>query len=337
MGIRKTHDEYISELKEKGIQAEPLEPYVNGRTKIPHRWSCGHVTEIRPKYVLDGKGCGRCAKENFSKASAQAREKRRLKAAKEIDQRVMEVHGTRVRRDPKTPYITDRIKISWICDQGHCWEATPTHIKQGYGCPTCRDENFAKASADANARISKLAVMRAYSQLEVKGIQYVPNKNSRNGFPRTMMSKEKWKCQSCGHVWETHLASINYGTGCPTCATSYLKGETFTRELLEEYGIEFQSQKKFSDLKRIKPLSYDFYIPSMDILIECQGEQHYKPVDFMGGAEMFNIQQERDQLKREYARQNGYYLLEISYKDYRKNRILEILKEAGILPDLIVA
>lgn len=249
---KKTHPQYVEELRSKGIQVEVLEPYVNNRTKIKHLWkACGHVTKIRPDCVLGGQGCGRCTKENFVKAGSKELEKRRLKAAKELDERVAELHGAKVRRDLSTPYITDKTKISWFCDKGHQWEARPTNIKQGQGCPQC--------------------------------------------------------------------------------ATSHLKGEAFTRELLEEYGIDFQTQKKFPDLKRIDRLSYDFFIPSMGILIECQGEQHYKPVNFMGGAERFDIQQERDQLKREYAWENGYYLLEISYKDYRKDRIKAILEDAGVL------
>lgn len=253
---RKTHEEYVIELKEKGIKVEVLEPYQGALTKIKHLWkACGHVTETTPNCVLRGNGCEKCWKEQgierIAKAGTKELEKRRLKAAKELDKRVAELHGNAVRRDPSTPYVSAHTKISWLCDQGHKWEARPDQIK--------------------------------------------------------------------------------YGTGCPQCSKGNTKGETCTREVLEEYGIEFQSQKKFADLKRVRNLSYDFFIPSMDILIECQGKQHYKPVDFYGGVENFADQQERDQLKREYAWQNGYYLLEISYKDYRKDRIKAILEDAGVL------
>lgn len=346
MPRRKTHEEYVRELSDKGIQAEPLEPYVNNRTKVKHLWkNCGHITDIRPYSVLDGQGCGQCAKEQsielFTSAGSKAREKRRLKSAKEIDQRVKEVHGTKVRRDLSTPYVNGRTKMFWFCDKGHHWEAIPNNIKSGYGCPTCGAEKSAKEGAKASVRKSKLAVIRAYSQLDGRSIQHLPTKDNPNGFPNSMNSKEKWKCLECYHVWVTTLNHITTkGTGCPRCANGNTKGETYTRELMEEYGVEFQSQKKFPDLKRIRDLSYDFYIPNMNILIECQGIQHYEPSTFFYGEnaeEVFADQQERDHLKKEYARKNGYYLLEISYKDYRKDRITEILKEAGILPDIIVA
>lgn len=254
-GRKKTHEEYVEEIRLKGIQTEPLEKYIANRKPIKHLWkTCGHVTETLPQNVLKGHGCGICCKGNLVKASAKSNEKKRLKASKELDQRVKEIHGTKVRRDKKTPYINSHTKLYWICDQGHRWETTPHNIKRG--------------------------------------------------------------------------------NGCPECATSYLKGEAFTREVLEEYNIYFQKQKEFADLynkSKSSPLSYDFFIPSMDILIECQGIQHYKPIEFMGGAKKFADQQERDQLKREYAWENGYYLLEISYKDYRKDRIKAILEDAGVL------
>lgn len=260
---RKTHDEYVSELKEKGIQAEPLEHYVNNATKIKHRWNtCGHVTDIVPNHILRGNGCRKCQEINFADISSKIRENRRLKASKELDQKVFEIHGSNIMRDTKTPYINSYTNLPWICNRGHQWESRPDNIKSG--------------------------------------------------------------------------------SGCPECANIFYKGEILTKEVLNEYSLEFQAQKKFTNLyykSRSYPLSYDFCIPSMNILIECQGQQHYEPTTFFHGEnakEGFADQQERDRLKREYAQQNGYLLLEISYKDYRKDRITEILQEAGILPNLIV-
>lgn len=330
---RKTHEEYVSELSDKGIQVEPLEPYQGSRTKVKHLWSCGHVTEVMPANVLKGRGCGICHRRNLSSAGSKELENRRLKTAKELDHRVKEVHGNKVRRDSSTPYVNSYTKIFWYCDQGHHWKAEPRSIKSGRGCPTCGAEKHVQAVA----RISKLAVISAYSQLDGRSIQHLPTKDNTKGFPTSTCSREKWKCIECSCVWETSISNItSQGTSCPRCANGNTKGETYTRELLEEYGVEFQSQKKFPDLIRVNHLSYDFYIPSMNTLIECQGQQHYKPVEFMGGAKKFADQQERDHLKKEYARKNGYLLLEISYKDYRKDRITEILQEAGILPNKIV-
>ena len=93
-------------------------------------------------------------------------------------------------------------------------------------------------------------------------------------------------------------------------------------------NVNYEYQKRFEDCRGIgnKPLSYDFYLPNHNMLIECQGEQHERPIEYFGGEEQFIIQQEHDKRKREYAKDNGYRLLEISYKDY--NNIDNILTKA---------
>ena len=48
-------------------------------------------------------------------------------------------------------------------------------------------------------------------------------------------------------------------------------------------------------------------------LIEYQGEQHYKPVEFFGGREKLKLQQINDDIKRTYCRVNNIPLIEIPY------------------------
>ena len=105
-------------------------------------------------------------------------------------------------------------------------------------------------------------------------------------------------------------------------------GEYYISTYLLSNSINFEKQKKFSDLLGVGGgnLSYDFYLPNHNMLIECQGEQHERPIEYFGGEEQFAIQQEHDRRKREYAKDNGYKLLEISYKDY--NNIENILTKA---------
>ena len=74
-----------------------------------------------------------------------------------------------------------------------------------------------------------------------------------------------------------------------------------------------------------KKLSYDFYLPQYNLLIEFQGEQHEQPIEHFGGEEQFKIQQEHDRRKREYAKLHNINLLEIWYYDI--NNIKKILTE----------
>ena len=73
-------------------------------------------------------------------------------------------------------------------------------------------------------------------------------------------------------------------------------------------------------------MSYDFYLPDYNLLIECQGEQHERFIrGFHETEESFEKQLEHDRRKREYAKKNNIDLLEIWY--YDMDSIEEILIE----------
>ena len=80
----------------------------------------------------------------------------------------------------------------------------------------------------------------------------------------------------------------------------------------------------------IKNLSYDFYLPKENILIEYQGQQHYHPVELFGGDKQFKIQKNNDNLKRQYAKDKDITLIEIPYTEdtYEKvkNYLLKYIK-----------
>ena len=82
---------------------------------------------------------------------------------------------------------------------------------------------------------------------------------------------------------------------------------------------------KYFDLRGVKGglLSYDFFLPTYNLVIEAQGEQHEHPVERFGGEKQFIIQQEHDNRKRNYAHVNKIELLELWYWDI--NRINDIL------------
>ncbi|MBD5549347.1 MAG: hypothetical protein HDQ97_18505 [Lachnospiraceae bacterium] len=66
-------------------------------------------------------------------------------------------------------------------------------------------------------------------------------------------------------------------------------------------------------------------------LIECQGEQHYKPVEEFGGEVQFGIQRKNDERKRKYAVEHGITLLEIPYKNKKFENVEKFLRENNII------
>lgn len=91
------------------------------------------------------------------------------------------------------------------------------------------------------------------------------------------------------------------------------KGEEHLIRILRAANIKFEREKTFSDLKGGK-FRYDFYLPFYNILIEVDGEQHFKQVKkFQKTRKEFLHQQENDRRKNSYALANKIILIRIPY------------------------
>ena len=56
-------------------------------------------------------------------------------------------------------------------------------------------------------------------------------------------------------------------------------------------------------------LLLDFYLPKQNVAIECQGEQHFKPIEFWGGNKGLEERIERDERKYSLCKNNGLDIL----------------------------
>ena len=80
---------------------------------------------------------------------------------------------------------------------------------------------------------------------------------------------------------------------------------------LDDVGITYDYQKRFDWLGR---QSLDFYLPNYKVGIECQGEQHFFPIDFAGkgvewACKKFDKLIKRDKRKKKLCEENGVKLL----------------------------
>ena len=138
--------------------------------------------------------------------------------------------------------------------------------------------------------------------------------------------KIDYRCKKCNNIWSAKPTHLLGGHGCPNCLQS--TGERTIKSILDEYKVKYIRQQKFDDLIGIKggKLSFDFYLPDYNLLIEYQGRQHYQPSGYMGGVDKFNYQIENDKIKRKYVNLKNINYLEISYKDDIKNKLLSFLE-----------
>lgn len=74
---------------------------------------------------------------------------------------------------------------------------------------------------------------------------------------------------------------------------------------------------------KIGRLSLDFFLPNHNIGIECQGIQHFKPVEMFGGEDAFIDQTMRDELKKNLCKKNNVYLL--YYANYQYEFPYEVI------------
>lgn len=122
---RKTHEQYLTELKSVNPNIIPLEEYKNALTPILHKCLLdGYEWMVAPGYVLYGAGCPKCAgnvpKTHEDYISEVAKINPNIEVAEQYN-------------GANTP-ILHRCKID-----GCEWRATPSDIRRGRGCPKCHE------------------------------------------------------------------------------------------------------------------------------------------------------------------------------------------------------
>lgn len=134
----------------------------------------------------------------------------------------------------------------------------------------------------------------------------------------------------CNRVFKVRLNDVIWKhSGCPFCKES--KGEKMITRYLKSNNIRYEYQRKFDGLRDLGSLSYDFYLPDSNTLIEYQGIQHYYPKTFGGiskrsAKENYKKQLKHDLMKSNYASNHNLKLLTPSYKLDNQDLINNYLK-----------
>lgn len=124
---------------------------------------------------------------------------------------------------------------------------------------------------------------------------------------------------SCGNQFTTSLEV--YGRGkkrCGPCSGVTSRNELQVIEELEKNPeiISFEEEYSYADCGNIFPYPFDFLVVTSAgnyFLIEVDGEQHFRPIDFFGGEVAYEKQVARDKTKTKYCLQNNIPLLRIPY------------------------
>ena len=293
----KTHEEFIKEIKEINNDIEILGEYKGSNKKI--KCKCkkdGYEWEATPSNLLNGQGCPKCS-GTIKKTTEEFKQE-----LKKVNNDI-EILGE---------YVSNKIKIKCKCKiDGYEWEARPNSLLNGTGCPKCAG-NIQLTHEEFIIRMNKIN-----DNIEILG-EYV---NSA--------TKIKVRCKKDRYEWKVRPNSLLSGQGCPKCNAS--KGEKRVSKYLDSRNINYIPQYKFDDCRSKDKLPFDFYIPSLNIAIEYDGEDHYMFV-FRGKGDTYEKAfnrfigtKVRDTIKTMYCKENNIKLIRIPYWDF--DRIEEILEK----------
>lgn len=149
----------------------------------------------------------------------------------------------------------------------------------------------------------------------------------------------RWLCECiCGMQKVVPGRDLRSGSSQSCgCMTSMPWLEYHVMNYLNRKQIPHVRQISFPDLLGVggKSLSYDFLITDSNgkpvACIECQGEQHFRPIRRFGGAKKLVEQQIHDRLKKEYAETTmGVPLYEVLYTCKTEAEIHKVLDTFSI-------
>ena len=290
MSRRKSTKEFIEEARK--VHGDKYNyskvEYVNNHTKI-----CiicpvhGEFWQL-PQDHIKGRGCIACA--GVKKLTTE-----------DFIKRANVVHASKYDYS-LTNYIDYEQPVCIICPEHGEFCQTPHAHLSGCGCPKCR---YIK-SWDTRGRITTEQFIEKARKIHGNKYDYSETiyKNNR--------TKVKIICPKHGSFFQTPPTHLR-GNGCPICSESHIEKEI--RMFLEYIKIDFEYEKHFPGMGY---RSYDFFLKKLNCVIECQGIQHFEPVEFFGGQEAFDKQVESDKIKKEYCKTNNIDLIKVTTGEFLK-------------------
>ena len=307
---RKTNEGFLEELNKINPNIFPLERYQVSSKKIKLKCLiCGNEWYSTPNTLLSQKeGCPNCAQ----KIRAQKNTKTNEDFLKELN-----VVNSNIVPLEEYSGICKKIKFKClICNNE--WYSTPNNLLHNKGCPNCKKIILSKLKMKSKEDFQK-ELKENYCTSELIG-EY-------KGRKKTAL----FKCKICNHEFTAIAENVLKSTAaCSYCSASI--GEKRIWQWLLDNNINFNFQKTFNGCLYKSKLRFDFYLPDYNLCIEYNGKQHYETVNFDGDYSENGIRQAKenlkeqiikDNIKRDFCKQNNIKLLTITYHD--KNHIEKIL------------
>ncbi len=218
----------------------------------------GEFSQVPLNHIRLKCGCRKCGREITKSKLSKYNTEYFIANAKKV-------HGDKYSYvNSKCFNSTDKVDIE--CPVHGIFPQPANQHLQGHGCPKC---NFDQMASDRSMGKENFI----FRSKELFGDKFDYSKvEYKNGQTNVIL-----KCITHGEFEVGPNNHLSKKSGCPICNESKLeRGLAF---ILEEQKVVYERQKKF---KWLGKQSLDFYLQEYNIAIECQGVQHFKPVDFAG-------------------------------------------------------
>lgn len=169
------------------------------------------------------------------------------------------------------------------------WNILESELKRQKFCPVCCGKVIMVG-------VNDLATTHPHI------IKYLKNKDDGKLYSKGGRNKVMTVCDKCSSEKEYIVSTLaNDKYSCNVCSDGVSYPEKLLYNILKQSNIFFIPQKTFdwSQNKR-----YDFYIPSLNIIIETHGNQHYEDKNF-DKFRTLEYEIENDELKLNLAKNNG--------------------------------
>ena len=228
-----------------------------------------------PNMHLKGQGCKFCY---YEKVSKRCRKKNSDFIAEMIDK-----YGN-LYDFSESEYKTNKDKVKVICHKHGEFYIRPNDLISGYGCPKCGYELAANKERKTTEEFIEQAKEIHNNKYDYSKVNYI-----------NTHTKVHIICPIHGEFLQRPGHHLK-GHGCPYCSKSKLESEV--EKIFLDNSIKFVQKYSPSWLGK---QHLDFYLPDYNVAIECQGIQHFEPVDFASKGrdnEFFKIVTERDKRKK---------------------------------------
>ena len=287
---RSSKEDFIKKAKEvhKDKYDYTKVEYVNCETNVFIK--CPKHGEFwqTPHNHTNGQGCPKCAHKANGERCHLSKEEFIIKAR--------EKHGNKYDYS-KVEYVNSLTEVCIICPEHGKFEQMPYRHLQGNGCPKCGIEKVREKLSSSKEEFIIKAREAHGDKYDYSKVEYM-----------NCATKVCIICPQHGEFLQ-EANSHTQGVGCPKCNLSHL--ERNVMNYLDEHEIAYDYQKRFNWLGR---QSLDFYLPDYNVGIECQGGQHFFPVDFAGkgvewACKQFDKLISRDKRKKALCEKHGIKLL----------------------------